>query len=46
MLRFDNGYTTKEISKILKLSPANAEKLIYRAKTALQKLLDEGGDKR
>lgn len=46
MLRFDNGYTTKEITRILKLSPANAEKLIYRAKTALQKLLDEGGDKR
>lgn len=45
MLRFDNGYSTKEIAKILKLSHANTEKLIYRAKAALQKLLDEGGDK-
>ena len=46
LLRFDNGYTTKEIAKILNLSPSNAEKLIWRAKTALQKLIDEDGDKR
>lgn len=43
LLRFDNGYTTKEISKILGLSPANAEKLIYRAKVALQKMIAEDG---
>lgn len=46
LLRFDNGYSTKEIAKILNLSPSNAEKLIWRAKTALQKLIDEDGDKR
>ena len=46
LLRFDNGYTTKEIAKIWHLSPSNAEKLIWRAKTALQKLIDEDGDKR
>lgn len=46
LLRFDHGYTTREIAKILNLSPANAEKLIWRAKTALQKLIDKDGDKR
>ena len=44
LLRFDNGYSTKEIAKILDISPANAEKLIWRAKSALQKLIDEDGD--
>lgn len=46
LLRFDNGYTTKEIAKILNLSHTNVEKLIWRAKTALQKLIDQDGDKR
>lgn len=41
LLRFDNGYTTKEIAKILDITPGNAEKLIWRAKNALQKLIAE-----
>ena len=41
LLRFDSGYTTKEIAKMLGITPGNAEKLIWRAKTALQKLMVE-----
>lgn len=44
LLRFANGYTQKELSKILDMSPANVQQTLYRAKKALQKRLDEEND--
>lgn len=45
LLRYDNGYTTKEIAKLLNISHSNAEKLLYRAKNYLQKLITEDGNR-
>ena len=41
ILRFDIGFTTREVAKLMKITPANAEKMIWRAKRELQKLIDE-----
>lgn len=41
LLRFDIGFTTKEVAKLMKITPANAEKLLWRAKRELQKLIEE-----
>ena len=45
LLRYDNGYSAKEIAKMLNLSDGATQKLIWRAKQALKKQLDinEGG---
>lgn len=43
LLRYDNGFTTKEISKILNLKRASVQKLLWRAKNALQELLVQEG---
>ena len=40
---YDNGYTAKEIAKMFGMTPAAVEKLLWRAKTALQKQLSEDG---
>ena len=43
LLRHDNGYTTKEIAKIYGMTPSAVEKLLWRAKNALQRqLIDDG----
>ena len=41
LLRFDIGFTTKEVAKLMKITPVNAEKLLWRAKRELQKLIEE-----
>ena len=45
LLRYDNGYSAKEIAKMLDLTTGTAQKLIWRAKQALKKQLedDKGG---
>lgn len=43
LLRFDNGFTTKEIASMLKISDSGVRKLIARAKKALQEILDKEG---
>ena len=39
LLRFDSGYSTKEIAQILKIKQDSVNKLIWRAKEALSKEL-------
>ena len=41
ILKFSQGYTTKEIAAILDYSVAKVEKLIGRGKKQLEKLLEE-----
>ena len=41
ILRYDIGFTTKEVAKLMNITPVNAEKLLWRAKRELQKLIDE-----
>lgn len=41
LLRFDNGYSTAELAKILHLTPSGVRKLIGRARNALEKILKE-----
>lgn len=41
LLRHDNGYTTKEIAKILGISTDAAQKTLWRAKEALREKLKE-----
>lgn len=43
MLRFDSGYTAKEIARLFDMQPEAVQKLIWRAKEALRKLLEEDG---
>lgn len=40
LLRFDNGYSTREIAKMLDMKEDSARKLIWRSKEALRKRLD------
>ena len=40
LLRFDNGYSTKEIAKMMDMTEGSMQKLIWRAKDALRKQLD------
>lgn len=40
LLRFDNGYSTKEIAKMMDMTEGSMQKLIWRAKEALRKQLD------
>ncbi len=45
LLRYGNGYSKREIAKLLGITPGNAEKRLYRAKVYLQKLMTEDGGK-
>jgi len=40
LLKYDHGYTTKEVAKILDMSHAGAEKMLWRAKKALAEALE------
>ena len=44
LLRFDNGFTTREIASILNISDSGVRKMIVRAKKALQELLEKEGE--
>lgn len=44
LLRFDNGYSTKELASITGMNQSNVQKLIWRAKKALAEALQRGGD--
>ena len=44
LLRFDNGFTTREIASILSISNSGVRKMIVRAKKALQELLEKEGE--
>ena len=41
LLRFDNGFSTREIAKMMGTNEGNMQKLIWRAKEALRKQLDK-----
>lgn len=41
LLRYDNGYSTKEMAQILDMKRDSVQKLIWRAKETLQKLLEQ-----
>ena len=43
MLRYVYGYSVVEISSLLKISPDNVYKRVQRARSALAKILEEGG---
>lgn len=45
LLKYDNGFTAKEISEILSMSEANVWKTLQRAKTALREKLGEEASK-
>ena len=42
LLRYDNGYSTRELAKMLGMSYAAVRKLLWRAKEALRESLPEG----
>lgn len=41
LLRFDNGYSTKELAQMLGMTESGVRKLIGRAKNALGRMLEE-----
>ena len=41
LLRFGMGYSTKEVAKLMNITPANAQRLLWRAKEQLKNILDE-----
>lgn len=41
LLRYDNGYSTREIAQMFRLKPGAVQKLLWRAKEALRNKLDE-----
>lgn len=43
LLHYGNGYTTSELGGILGIKSSSVQRLIYRAKEALQKILEEEG---
>lgn len=43
LLRFDSGYSTRELAKMLGLTESGVRKLIWRAKDALRHILEEDG---
>jgi RNA polymerase sigma-70 factor (ECF subfamily) len=40
LLRYDNGYTAKELAKILDMKKDSVQKLLWRSKNALQKIIE------
>ncbi len=45
LLRYDNGYSTREIAQMFRMKPGAAQKLLWRAKEALRNKLNEGAGK-
>jgi RNA polymerase sigma-70 factor (ECF subfamily) len=43
LLRYDNGYSVKEIARLFHMKPSAVQKRIERAKRALQEQLEQGG---
>ena len=43
MLRFDHGYTTKEIARLFDMKQESVQKLIWRAKERLREILEQEG---
>lgn len=43
LLHYDNGYSTKEIAQMFQMKRPAVQKLLWRAKNALQELLDKEG---
>ena len=43
LLRYDSGYTTKEIAKLLGVSLYSAQKMLWQAKTKLKRVLEAEG---
>lgn len=43
MLRFDNGYTTKEIARLFDMKQESVQRLIGRAKERLREILEQEG---
>ena len=43
LLHYGNGYTASELAAILGIKSGSVQRLIYRAKEALQKILEEEG---
>lgn len=43
LLRYDSGFSSREISKLLSISEANVRKTIQRAKEKLGRILEKGG---
>ena len=43
LLRFSYGYTTRELAKEFGMTQSAVQKLVWRAKEALEKLYEEGG---
>lgn len=41
LLRFGMGYTTREVAKMLDITPKTAQKLLWRAKEQLKNILEE-----
>lgn len=46
LLRYDDGFTCREIAGLLSMTEQNVRKTIQRAKERLAELLEEGGEKR
>jgi len=45
LLRFAYGYTTRELAKEFGMTQSAVQKLVWRAKEALEKICEEGGDR-
>ena len=45
LLRFAYGYTTRELAKEFGMTQSAVQKLIWRAKEALETIYTEGGDR-
>lgn len=43
ILRFDNGYTTKDIARLFDIKQESAQKLVWRAKESLRETLEKEG---
>ena len=43
LLHYDNGYSTKEIAQMFQMKRPAVQKLLWRAKIALQEILDKEG---
>jgi RNA polymerase sigma-70 factor (ECF subfamily) len=43
LLHYDNGYSTKEIAQMFQMKRPAVQKLLWRAKNALQEILDKEG---
>ena len=46
LLRYDSGYSTRELADMMDITESSMQKLIWRAKTALRRQLDEDGVER